>query len=161
MNRSVRVTLLALLIMFASSCYRAVSPGDPGETVRVEVVVEDSRLVREQLYLLSEISREIQEGLGWKVAPHGSAVLRVVIRGDRVRPSSTGDIGVTTRWDLSVQVEALFTSAVSGPIATKIEGDANASRLGEQSSALETVAEDIANGVRAWLEQQSQDWPRP
>jgi hypothetical protein len=151
---------LALMLTVLTGCYRAVSPVDPGEVVRVEVVVEDTRLVREQLYLLNEISREIQQGLGWRVGPQGSAVLRVVITGDRVRPSSTGSIGVTTRWQIGVLTEAVFTSAVSGRINTTITGNANASRLSEEDDALERVAEDIANGVRAWLDGASQDWPQ-
>ena len=150
--------LLLIISLSITGCYRVVSPTDPGEAVAVTINIEQTRLVREQLYLTQQVTREIQDQLGWIINPQGTATLTVTIIDDQVRPTASGDLDIPSRWEMKIIARVEFTSQLSGTIGTTVEGVGNVSKLADEGTALRTAAGDIASDIRTWLENSSYNW---
>lgn len=156
--------LLALVVcggLTLSSCsYRMAGIKPLGEPIRVEISTNKSRLVRVQGYLQEAVAAAIENKLGWRVSPTGSAKIELFIDEEVIDARGSDTRGIASRWTITCRGKALFTSR-HGNANTPWTGTGYSSGLNDEAEALQLAAQNAANLLATWLENQSEQWPAP
>jgi hypothetical protein len=159
-----RLLLLALscLLLTVTGCYRLQPPAEIGETVRVEIMVNNARLVRSQPYLQKAVADALAATLGWHVSPNGTAKLQLTIDVEDISSSGTDAYNTPSRWTIVLKGQALLACRRGNAIG-QWSGSGYASALmsaqDDQPSAIKNAATNAATTIAAWLEAQAQTWP--
>jgi hypothetical protein len=154
MMRGLICVAAVMALLALGGCYRLQSPPDLDETVRIEVVGDQARLVRSQAYLVDAIDRSLVERLGWRVSPTGTARLQIAIQEERIRANADDDRGVTNSWQIRVRGTALLV-ARGGSLTTTFSGVGNATSLAGiqgEPEALRAAATQAAEDLTGWLD---------
>ena len=154
------VALVALgLASLLSSCYRLASPPDLQQTVRLEIVSNKGKLVRSQGYLTDAVGQALVNRLGWRVGPHGSAVLKLVIDEESIEAGSHNTNNVTDSWVIRLHGNALLV-ARGGSLTGTFTGVGNATGLATtqgEPQALQAAALQAADDLVTWLDVRARD----
>ena len=155
--------LAAALLMLLAGCYRLASPPDVGETVRIEVVGDHSRVVRAQGYFTDALAQALVDRLGWRVSPTGSAKLLVTLAEEVIDPQARDRRGVTSSWAIRLSGNALLVTR-GGSLLGTFTGVGNATGLvaiqGEPE-ALQAAAKQAADDLVSWLDVRARDLVPP
>jgi hypothetical protein len=157
MNRSLVLILGALLaaLLPLVGCYRLEPPAELGQDVRVEITVNNARMVRSQAYLQSAVAGALASQLGWHVSPNGSAKLQLTIDEEDISSSGTDWRDTPNRWTIRLHGQILLTSRHASELGTWT-GTGYASALtstrDDEPSALRNAAENAASTIATWLE---------
>jgi hypothetical protein len=154
--------MLALLsaLLLTSCSYRMAGVKPLGEPIRVEITTNKSRLVRVQGYLQEAVAAAIENRLGWRVSPAGSAKIELFIDEEVIDARGTDSRGIATRWTITCRGKALFTSR-HGNATTPWTGTGYSAGLNDEADALENAALNAASLLATWLENQAEQWPAP
>ena len=137
-----------------SGCYRLDSPPKLGETIRVEFVGNDSRLVRSQGYVTDAVAKALVQRLGWQVSPTGTAKLQLALREERINDTSQDSRGITNSWSIRLEGTALLV-ARSGSLTGTFTGLGNSTGLSTgqgEPEALQAAATQAADDLVSWLD---------
>ena len=159
MMRTARSHLARLLSLVAcltavSGCYRLESPPKLGETIRVEFVGNDARLVRSQGYVTDAVAKALVQRLGWQISPTGTAKLQLALREERINDNSQDSRGITNSWSIRIEGTALLV-ARGGSIMGTFTGLGNSTGLSTsqgESEALQAAATQSADDLVSWLD---------
>ncbi len=152
--------LLALVAGLAAAaaalagCYRLAAPPDLGETVRVEIVGNDGKLVRSQGYLTDAVAEALVKRLGWHVSPNGSAKLQLAIREERIKATAQDTRDVSDAWSVRIEGTALLV-ARGGSLTGTFTGLGNYTGLHSlqgEPEALQAAAIQAADDLVSWLD---------
>ena len=160
--RLIALGLAVIALTALSGCYRLRRPVDLGQPVRVEITVNDTRLVRAQAYLQQAVADALASQLGWKVTPNGSAALRLTIEQEDITSTGTNQRDTPNRWTIILNGQIMLTSRQGNALGTWT-GSGYASALSsagdDEASALKNAASNAALTISAWLEAQVRAWP--
>jgi hypothetical protein len=148
------IVSLALCLTALSGCYRLDSPPKLGETIRVEFVGNDARLVRSQGYVTDAVAKALVQRLGWQVTPNGTAKLQLVLREERIEASAQDSRGITNSWSIRLDGTALLV-ARGGSITGTFTGLGNSTGLSTsqgEPEALQAAATQAADDLVSWLD---------
>jgi hypothetical protein len=151
---------LASVVLLTSCSYRMAGVQPLGEPIRIEISTNKSRLVRIQGYLQEALAGEIENHLGWRVSPTGSAKIELFIDEEVVEGRGNDDRGIASRWTITSHGRALFTSR-HGTATTEWTGTGYSAGLSDEADALKNAANNAANSLATWLENQSEQWSAP
>ncbi len=152
------VAAIALAGLLATGCsYRLAKPPQLGESVRVVVTANNARLVRSQAYLQAAVARALQNRLGWRVDPLGSARLELVILEEDIGTTGTDSRDLPARWKIVVHGHAALHSR-RAPLVGPFTGNGFASGLSEEPEAIQRAANNAAAQIAGWLEAAGKDW---
>ena len=151
------LTVVSALVLSACS-YRLAGVKPLGEPVRVVMSVNQGRLVRLQGYLQEEIAASLENKLGWRVSPTGSAKLELHIDEEKITPSGNDARGVVSRWTITCGGQALLTSK-RGNMHGPWTGTGYSSGLPDEATALQLAARNAAEQISVWLENEAEHWP--
>lgn len=143
--------LLALALVLLAGCYRIGKPVQLGETVRVVITTNDARLVRAQAFLQSEIAEALQNRLGWRVDPTGSARLELGLAQEGIDATAEDRRGIPGRWSITLTGAVMLVSA-RGQSGTTYRGVGHASGVVDEPEALRQAARNAAAEIAVWLE---------
>jgi hypothetical protein len=154
-------TVLALL----SGCAYTVAPPPPlNEAVRIEIKVDDARLVRAQAYLQAAVASAVQGQLGWTVNPRGSARIALTLKQEAIQTIATTSLDVPASWSVTIRGSALFDSR-HGHALTTYQGTGYTTpgigfdtALSSEPAALQAASDAAALILVAWLDAQAQQW---
>jgi hypothetical protein len=154
------VTLLALLLglVLLPSCYRVTGVRPLGEAIRVVVSVNEARLVRVQGYLQQEVAAMLEDKLGWRVSPTGSAKLELFVDQEEISASGRDTRGIASRWTIRCSGQALLT-ARRGNLQMEWNGTGYSSGLADEAEAIRLAARNAAGLIATWLENEAERWP--
>lgn len=147
----IRASALAAAALLLAGCYRVAAPPALGETVRVQVTVNDARLVRAQASLQTAVARALEQRLGWRVSPAGSARLELTLAEEAIGSTATDRRDVPARWTIRLQGAAQLRSA-RGTLNTLYDGTGHASGRMDEAEALDEAAANAALQITTWLE---------
>lgn len=136
---------------FICGCYRMQAPAELGQTVRVEIMSNDARLVRSQGYLQQAITDALVSRLGWTVSPTGSARLQVTIEREDISSSGTDQQNTPSRWTIVLKGQALLSSRRS-PKMIQWVGSGYSGSLADEPTAIKSAATNAAVTIATWLE---------
>ncbi len=159
MIRQACASMLMVLMLLLSACYRLASPPDLGETVRLEVVSNKGKLVRSQGYLIDAVGQALLTRLGWRVGPNGTAVLKLVIDEETIDAGSHDTNAVTDSWVIRIHGNALLV-ARGGSLTGTFTGVGNATGLATsqgEPQALQAAARQAADDLATWLDVRARD----
>ena len=142
---------LALCLLTLAGCYRLASPPQINETVRIEVVSNQGRMVRSQAYLVEALTNAMVRELGWRVTPTGSAVLQISIAEEINGISAEDTRGVPSQWRARLRGQALLTWR-GGSVAMDWTGEGTNQNLGDEPEALAQAAKNAAASLVAWID---------
>ena len=151
------LTVVTALVLSACS-YRLAGVKPLGEPVRVVISVNHGRLVRLQGYLQEEIAASLENKLGWRVSPTGSAKLELHIDEEKITPSGNDARGVVSRWTITCGGQALLTSK-RGNLHGPWTGTGYSGGLPDEATALQLAARNAAEQISVWLENEAEHWP--
>jgi hypothetical protein len=154
---TMRLAVCALALVATAGCYRLSNPPVLGESVRVIVKVNDARLVRAQAYMQNSVARVLQNRLGWKVSPSGSARLELTLEEETIRGTGTDRQNIPVRFNITMHGDAILISRHPA-ITHTYNGVGHASGLSGEPEALEQAAENAALSLANWLENAGRDW---
>ena len=148
--------LLALLGLL-TGCYRLEQPAELGQDVRIEITVNNAKMVRSQAYLQAAVADALANQLGWHVSPKGSARLQLTIEKEDIVSSGTNWRDTPNRWTITLSGQVLLSSR-QAPILGTWAGTGYASALNSTSddepSALRNASVNAATTIATWLEAQ-------
>jgi hypothetical protein len=159
MNRS--FALLATVLALAGCGYRLAGPTPLGEPVRVVIKTDQARLVRTQAYLQTAVAKALENRLGWRVRPDGSARLELTIEPEDIQATGTDLRDIPSRWSVTVKGQALLASRHGSSIGTWAGAgyySALNSNPSDEDQALRAAADSAAAGIATWLESESGRW---
>jgi hypothetical protein len=159
-RRTVSLVALVALVLLPGCRYRLAGIAPLGEDVRIEVAVNQGRLVRLQGYLQDEVATALEQKLGWRVRATGSARLALVIDEEHIDASGSDARGIATRWTITTSGQALLTSR-RGHAQTPWTGTGYTSSLGDEPEALRQAARNAAELIAVWLENEAGRWAGP
>lgn len=148
------VIVAACAAAAVAGCYRLSGPPDLGETVRVEVVGNDGKLVRSQGYLTDAVAEALVKRLGWRVSPTGTAKLQLAIREERIKATAQDTRDVTEAWSVRLDGTALLV-ARGGSLTGTFTGVGNYTGLHSiqgEPEALKAAAIQAADDLASWLD---------
>jgi hypothetical protein len=151
---------LALAAAALGACYRVASPPPLGETVRVTVVINDARLVRAQAALQSEVAHALENRLGWRVSPQGTARLDLTLAQDKLASTGTDGRDIPVRWSITLRGHALLASRRGNALGDFI-GTGYASSLADEPPAIHEAAREAAGQIAYWLVSTGEKWDQP
>ncbi len=154
---------VAAAALVAGGCYRLDSPPALGETVRLEIVGNQGKLVRAQGYLTDAVAKGLVQRLGWRVSPQGTAKLQLALREERIEANAQDRRDVTSSWAIRIEGTALLV-ARGGSVAGTFTGVGNATGLaGTQGEpeALQAAATQAADDLCSWLEVRARELVPP
>ncbi len=150
---------LVVAVLWLPACsYRLAGVKPLGEPIRVVVTVNKGRLVRLQGYLQEAVAATIENKLGWRVSPTGSAKIELSIDQEQINASGSDTRGIASRWTITCGGNALLTSK-RGNATTPWTGTGYSSGLPDEPEALQLAARNAAELISVWLENQSEAWP--
>ncbi|HYE08320.1 MAG TPA: hypothetical protein VEL07_22590 [Planctomycetota bacterium] len=150
--------LVALAAVAASGCrYGVAAPPRLGEDVRVVVIANDARLVRAQAALQAAVARALEERLGWRVSPTGTARLELAMAEERIDATGTDRGDVPARWSISLHGHALLRSRHGTELGDFV-GTGYASGLADETEAIDNAAREAAIQLTSWLETAGRRW---
>jgi hypothetical protein len=152
------LTLLVSVAFLPSCGYRVAGVRPLGEPVRVVVSFNEARLVRVQGYLQEEVAAALENKLGWRVSPTGSAKLELFVDEEVIRASGHDERGIANRWTIRCSGQALLTSR-RGNIHTPWTGTGYSGGLPDEAAALQLAARNAAELIAVWLENEADHWP--
>jgi len=152
------VLALGALVGLSSCSYRLAGVKPLGEPVRVVVSVNQARLVRVQGYLQEEVAAALENKLGWRVSPTGSAKLELFIDEEKIDATGKDSRGIASRWTITCSGQALLTSR-RGTLHGPWRGTGYSSGLPDEAEALQQAARTAAEMIAAWLEHHAESWP--
>lgn len=145
-----------------TGCYRLEPPADLDQSIRVEITVNDARLVRSQPYLQAAVADALANILGWRVSPTGSAKLQLTLEEEDIRSSGTDSRDTPNRWTITLRGQAMLVSrrghALGSWTGTGYASALNSTR-DDQPSAIRNAATNAATTIATWLEAQVRTWP--
>ncbi len=150
--------LLAGVLVLPACSYRMAGVKPLGEPVRVVVSINEARLVRLQGYLQTAVAAAIENKLGWRVSPSGSAKIELLIEQETIVASGKDSRGIASRWTITCRGNALLTSR-RGNATSPWTGTGYSSGLGDEAEALQAAAQNAADLLAVWLENHSESWP--
>jgi hypothetical protein len=150
--------LLVSSLLMSSCSYRMAGVKPLGEPIRIEVSTNKGRLVRLQGYLQEAVAATIENRLGWRVSPTGSAKIELFIDEEVIDARGSDTRGVANRWTISCRGKALFTSR-HGNGTTPWTGTGYSAGLNDEAEALRLAAQNAADLLVVWLENQAERWP--
>jgi hypothetical protein len=148
---------VALALLLGGCGYRVAAPAPLGEAVRIEIAVDEARLVRAQAYLQTAVAQAIEGKLGWRVSPTGSARLSLTLKRETVQTNGTADRDIPAQWTITLEGDALLT-AQRGKLFTGYTGTGYASALASEPDALRAAAQTAAESIAAWLDGEARKW---
>lgn len=157
---SLMAVLLVCGVLLTSCSYRMAGVKPLGEPIRVEITTNKSRLVRVQGYLQEAVAAAIENRLGWRVSPTGSAKIELFIDEEVIDARGSDTRGIASRWTITCRGKALFTSR-HGNATTPWTGTGYSAGLNDEAEALENAALNAASLLATWLENQAEQWPAP
>jgi hypothetical protein len=155
---------LALLALPAGCAYTVAKPPLLNESVRIEIAVDDARLVRAQAYLQASVASAIQGQLGWTVSPTGSARIALTLKQEAIQTIATTTLDVPASWSVTLRGSALFDSQHGHTLTTyqgtgyTTPGVGFQTALSAEPAALQAASDAAALILVAWLDAQSQQW---
>lgn len=149
--------LIGVLLLPACS-YRLAGVKPLGEPIRVVISVNHGRLVRLQGYLQEAVAAALENKLGWRVSPSGSAKIELSIDQEQIKATGSDTRGIASRWTITCGGNALLTSK-RGNATTPWTGTGYSSGLPDEPEALQLAARNAAELISVWLESQSEAWP--
>ena len=156
---AVTALCLVVAVLWLPACsYRLAGVRPLGEPIRMVVSVNKGRLVRLQGYLQEAVAATIENKLGWRVSPTGSAKIELSIDQEQINASGSDTRGVASRWTITCGGNALLTSK-RGNATTPWTGTGYSSGLPDEPEALQLAARNAAELISVWLENQSEAWP--
>jgi hypothetical protein len=166
MSPSLMVLLTVLLgsITLAGCSYGLARPTPLNESVRVEIAVDDARLVRTQAYLQASVATALQNQLGWTVSPTGSARIALTLKQEIIQTIATTGLDVPASWSVTIRGSALFDSRHGHSLTTytgtgyTTPGNGFQTALSSEPAALQAASDAAAAWLVAWLDEESQHW---
>lgn len=152
------VSVLLAMLMLPSCSYRLAGVKPLGEPIRVVVSVNEARLVRVQGYLQEAVASAIENKLGWRVSPTGSAKIELTIEQEHIVANGRDSRGIASRWTITCNGNALLTSR-RGNATSPWTGTGYSSGLPDEPEALQLAATNAADLLATWLENQAESWP--
>lgn len=146
-----RVALVVAAALALCGCYRVAAPASTGETVRVEVLSNDARLVRGQASVHAAVAEALTNRLGWNVRPDGSARLELTLAREDQTSTANDRTGIPARWSITLSGTARLRTR-HGEIARAWNGVGHASGLESEAAALDQAAANGAAEIAAWLQ---------
>ena len=160
MNRRAALAA-AIAVSFAAAIagcrYGIAAPPRLGEDVRVVVLANDARLVRAQAALQAAVARALEDRLGWRVQPTGTARLELMMAEERISATGTDRRDIPARWSISLHGHALLRSR-HGTELGEFVGTGYASGLADEAEAIDNAAREAAAQLASWLETAGQRW---
>jgi hypothetical protein len=157
--------LIGMCSLLTTSCAYTVARVPPlDEAVRVEIAVDDARLVRAQAYLQSSVATALQYQLGWKVSPTGSARITLTLKEEIVQTIATTSLDVPASWSITIRGNALFDSRHGHALTTytgagyTTPGNGFESALASEPAALQAASDAAAAWLAVWLQGEAQKW---
>lgn len=151
-------------VLSAGCAYTVAAPPPLNEAVRIEIAVDDARLVRAQAYLQAAIANAIQGRLGWAVSPRGSARIALTLKQEAIQTIATTTLDVPASWSVTLKGSALFDSQ-HGHVLTTYQGTGYTTpgigfdtALSAEPAALQAASDAAALIVVAWLDAQAMQW---
>ena len=154
------VLLLSGLGGLTSCSYRLAGVAPLGEPLRVIISINQGRLVRVQGYLQDEVASAIQNRLGWEVSPTGTAKIELHIEEEIISSTGRDPRGIASRWTISCRGQSLLTSRRGNATGTWT-GTGYSGGLEDEAAALQQAAQQAADLIAVWLEDQAKHWPAP
>jgi hypothetical protein len=163
--------LMGLVVLFLAGSsglcgcsYTLSQPVKLTESVRVEIAIDDARLVRAQAYLQASVATALQSQLGWKVSPTGSARIALTLKQEAIQTVATTPLDVPASWSVTISGSALFDSHYGHSLTTyqgtgyTTPGNGFETALSSEPAALQAASDAAATWLVAWLEAESKKW---
>jgi hypothetical protein len=143
---------IACACVLSSCSYRLGGVAPLGEPVRVVITSNAANVVRVQSYLQQEVAAALENKLGWRVSPTGSAKLEITIDQESINAIGNDARGIANRWNITVTGNALLTSK-RGNTLTRWTGTGYSAGLNDEAAALQLAANNAGLNLSTWLEQ--------
>ncbi len=150
-SRGAWLPVLVALMALLTGCYRLSSPPQIDEPIRIEIVGNDSHLVRQQAYLTEAIGRALSEQFGWRVSDQGSAKLQIAILEERIEDVAHDRVGTPTGWRIRLRATALLVTR-DGNRTGSASGTGTLTDRGNEPEALDAAAKALAEDLLTWLD---------
>jgi hypothetical protein len=154
-----------MVLAFPAGCaYTVAAPPVLNESIRIEIAVDDARLVRAQAYLQASVATAIQSRLGWTVSPTGSARIVLTLKQEAIQTIATTPLDVPASWSVTLRGSALFDSQHGHALTTysgtgyTTPGVGFETALSSEPAALQAASDAAALILAAWLDAQAQQW---
>ena len=151
-----RLVLLAVALLTSASCYRPTPPAPLGETVAMSVVGNQGQQPRTQVYVMTEMNRMMNERLGWRTSPTGTARLELAIKEERYQAQANDVRDIPVSWSVRIRIEAMLTTRQGTRLGAG-EGTGNVTAVRNEPEALREAAIAAAKDLEGWLENSARE----